>query len=259
MSRAHARPAAPRRARRTARRAGPADGLLASARASATRCCWPPDSSCGIAAGRSRTARPARAGRRPARRGRSPRRRPKPTLPADRQVREQGAVLGDVADAAALGRQRAAAGSRRPCSARTTVPARGRSKPAMTRSRVVFPLPDGPSTAVIDPLGTSRSTPLQHLGRPVAAVTPADLERRSRQHRPAGSRSGPAREPEPDDDARHRRDARRSSRRTARRRHRTVLVWYAQNWVASVCAPVGTSTSVAVSSVTARQEHQAEG
>ena len=45
--RATAARAGRRRGWRTARRAAAAPGCGASARASATRCCWPPDSSCG--------------------------------------------------------------------------------------------------------------------------------------------------------------------------------------------------------------------
>src|SRR5580692_11141049 len=56
------------------------------------------------------------------------------------------------------------------------VPASARSKPARRRSRVVFPLPDGPRIAVSDPAGTSRSTPVstgcapKALCRPVTAT-----------------------------------------------------------------------------------------
>ena len=56
------------------------------------------------------------------------------------------------------------------------VPASARSKPASSRSKVVFPLPEGPRIAVSDPAGTSRSTPVstgcapKALYRPVTAT-----------------------------------------------------------------------------------------
>ena len=68
-----------RRGRRTARRAAPAAGCTVSARASATRCCWPPESWCGY-----RDSRPSRPTISTRRRTSSPRRSrrgsPKPTF-----------------------------------------------------------------------------------------------------------------------------------------------------------------------------------
>src|ERR1700719_1308181 len=52
------------------------------------------------------------------------------------------------------------------------VPASARSKPASRRSRVVFPLPDGPRIAVSDPAGTSRSTPVSTGWAPKALCRP---------------------------------------------------------------------------------------
>jgi hypothetical protein len=42
----------------------------------------------------------------------------------------------------------------------STVPAVGLSSPARCHSRVVFPAPDGPSSATISPGSMTRSTPL---------------------------------------------------------------------------------------------------
>ena len=141
------RRAASRRGSRTARRAAPA---RARARARAPA---PP-------AGARR--RRARAGsgrlvleadeleRAPRRARRAPRAAapssPKATLPSHRQVREQRVVLEDHPDPALLGRHHGPARPR-PRRSTTTSPASGRSKPAIRRSSVVLPQPDGPSTA----------------------------------------------------------------------------------------------------------------
>ena len=73
------------------------------------------------------------------------------------EVREQRALLRHVADAALLGghvRPWLSSSTRSPI---RTVPASGRTKPATIRSSVLLPQPDGPSTPVIEPLGTCRS------------------------------------------------------------------------------------------------------
>ena len=110
-------PAGRRRARRTARRAAPAPGRGASARASATRCCWPPDSSCG--------RRSAVAGQPdqlqhlvdPAAPRRAARASPKPTLPATDRCGNSAPSCGHDGDpapcaAAAPRRRRRPAGRR---------------------------------------------------------------------------------------------------------------------------------------------------
>src|SRR6202034_3750664 len=53
------------------------------------------------------------------------------------------------------------------------VPASARSNPASSRSRVVFPLPDGPRMAVSEPAGTARSTPVSTGCAPNALYRPA--------------------------------------------------------------------------------------
>ena len=47
-----------------------------------------------------------------------------------------------------------------------TVPAVGRSMPAMRLMMVVLPLPDGPVIATISPLAMARSTPFSARNRP---------------------------------------------------------------------------------------------
>ncbi len=126
-------------------------GRGASARASATRCCWPPESSCGY--WRSAPARPISAASsrtRGARRTPGASRRPKAMFSLTVKVREQRVVLEHHADVPALGRQhhpvardaarrsagcgrRAAARSRR-CSA-APWSCRSRSARAGSRSR----------------------------------------------------------------------------------------------------------------------------
>ena len=77
------------------------------------------------------------------------------------EVGEEASFLGHIADPAPLRGDVTAVvvdGGRPPM---VTVPLSGRSKPARTLSSVVLPLPDGPSTAVKDPAGTSRWTPVK--------------------------------------------------------------------------------------------------
>ena len=68
-----------------------------------------------------------------------------------RQMREQAALLRHVADAAAF-RWHVGAGPVDDRSPSATVPLSACSKPAMTRSSVVLPLPDGPRMAVSESL-----------------------------------------------------------------------------------------------------------
>ena len=76
------------------------------------------------------------------------------------QVREEGVVLEDHADLAPLGRHPGAAAGHGAVGD-SIVPASGASKPAIRRSSVVLPQPDGPSSATISPRSTqscARST-----------------------------------------------------------------------------------------------------
>ena len=72
-----------------------------------------------------------------------------------RQVREQRVVLEDGVHVA-LERRRGGD----VLAAQRTVPAVGRSKPAIIRSTVVLPEPDGPSSVTNSPSATSRSRPV---------------------------------------------------------------------------------------------------
>src|SRR4051794_33529644 len=51
------------------------------------------------------------------------------------------------------------------------LPASGTSRPAMTRSSVVLPEPDGPSSAISSPLGTASDTSLSAANAPYCLVT----------------------------------------------------------------------------------------
>ena len=78
---------------------------------------------------------------------------------ADGEVREERAVLRHVADVAVVAPapRRPSPASARPLS--VTEPASARSKPAMRRSSVVLPEPDGPTMAVVLPGSTDSVTP----------------------------------------------------------------------------------------------------
>src|ERR1700726_2441889 len=82
------------------------------------------------------------------------------------------------------------------------VPASARSKPASSRSRVVFPLPDGPRIAVREPAGTSKSTPLRTGWEPKALRRPVTATCRM----PSSSRLSRAIEESAQDIAWHGRD-----------------------------------------------------
>ncbi len=107
-----------------------------------------------------------------------------PTFSVTRQVREEGVVLEHHPDAAPL-RAAPTRPRRRPCSpAIRTVPASGVSKPAIRRSSVVLPQPDGPSRATTSPCSTHSDVPVDGVRR-----------RRSASRRPrARSSSSPCKE-----------------------------------------------------------------
>ena len=167
-----ARPGAARRARRPAPRpAARRRGRRRAHRAARSRDRWPgPGPAPPAAAGRPRAgagsggARPDRptssnsSSTRPlAPRARGPDRRPRcaPRSGAGR-ARPPGARTRSGASRTAP--------TVRPASSTTWSPSRtwpssGRSNPAMMRSSVVLPLPDGPRMAVNEPSGTTRSMP----------------------------------------------------------------------------------------------------
>ena len=88
----------------------------------------------------------------------------------DIEVGEEGALLGDEADRAALGGEMGRP-SPRHRSPRRIEPPSACSKPPSRRSSVVLPQPEGPSTAVRLPVGTSRSRPVS------TGESPNDLRR----------------------------------------------------------------------------------
>ena len=141
-------------------------GSGAKARASDTRCAWPPDSSAGMRCAssgmpttssnsitRSGTRRPRRAnGERGVRRP-----RPKPTLSATSRCGKSDASCGTrPTRRRSGGTPDGPSTTRRP--ARSTVPAVAGMRPASTRNSVVLPQPLGPRTPSSSPSGTSRWT-----------------------------------------------------------------------------------------------------
>ena len=150
-------------------------GRGASARASATRCCWPPESSCGYLS--SAAARPTSVGSSRTRAARSP--------PA--RVQPEGDVVARRADAETARSPgtpcRCAASPAAACTPRPRhhvaveadlAFAARVSKPAMQRSTVVLPQPLGPSRQPIAPRASAKRQAAHH-----------DLRRR---RRGAGSR-----------------------------------------------------------------------
>ena len=100
----------------------------------------------------------------------------------DAQMRKQRAILRHEADAAPMGRD--APTGRRPERAPSSViwPTSGASKPAMRRSSVVLPEPDGPTIAVRLP---ARHLEVDAVERRDRAVALADRLQREKAHRPA--------------------------------------------------------------------------
>ena len=129
-------------------------GSMARARARATRCCWPPDSWCGYR--RPSPSRPTSSSREPTR-PRSRRSIPKPMLRATVRWGKRAPSWGTYPTPRCWGwtAWRPSSTVRPPM---VTEPASTRSKPAITRSMVVLPLPDSPRTARREPSSTVRST-----------------------------------------------------------------------------------------------------
>ncbi len=152
-------------------------GSVTRARAMATRCCWPPDSSPGRRLALS--ARPTRASIASARR-RSWR------CPASRigsstfcsTVSEGSRLKAWKTKPRRLRRSSVSWFSRIPVISvppRRTEPADGRSRPAAHWRKVDLPEPDGPMTAVNVPWGRARSMPARGVYDPgAAAVLPPD-------------------------------------------------------------------------------------
>ncbi len=137
-------------------------GSLTSARPSATRCCWPPESR-----GAGRSCRPSRPrlcsivmtlSRISAGGSRLPR--------SGKAIFSKTFMCGQIAyDWNTMPIRRLSGGNKMPCSTDVTSrsptrtsPASGRSSPAIMRSVVVLPQPLGPSRVSIEPLSTSKLT-----------------------------------------------------------------------------------------------------
>ena len=133
-------------------------GEIASARASATRCCWPPDIWCGYFLMCSdkpdqveQLDGARRAGHRPDCRASAARRRRCPA----RSSSGTGCRTGTPCPCRACWPAPARRPGRRPA----PEPEVGWSKPASSRSAVVLPQPDGPSRASISPGSMRRFSP----------------------------------------------------------------------------------------------------
>ncbi len=168
-------------------------GSMATARAMATRCCWPPESWSGSAV---RRLSPGPRGRASARRSpcASALSLPLHLGEAEHDVLERGHVreevelLEDHADRGALGRDRAlAAGDdarRRPCGSRSarrrrrSRPPRYSSSRLTQRRKVVLPEPEAPMRATTSPCSTSMSMPLRTSVLAEALVDVAGVEER---------------------------------------------------------------------------------
>ena len=172
-----------------------ARGSIARARAIATRCCWPPDSSPGIAW--SLSSRPTRSSKVRARASACVAIQPQDVgigalgdVLQHRPVREQVEPLEDHADAAAdpacrivaraLGLR---AGVDRIVDFQLAVDAQTRpdwngSRPLMQRRNVLLPLPDGPMIAATSPRATSRqaSMPRSTSRPPCRLISSRDLD-----------------------------------------------------------------------------------
>ena len=133
-------------------------GRTAQARASARRCCWPPDSA---RAGRCAELGEADALQRLRRRARRARARGTPRQPQRQQqvVRAPTGAAGTGAGTPSPGRHAAAIALHAP---RAVERAAGR---AAARSSVVLPEPLAPTSARRSPRRTRRSTPLQRHAR----------------------------------------------------------------------------------------------
>ena len=139
-----------------------------------------------VRVGAARSARPTSSRHSAARSAASA---PKPTLARDRQVREQRAVLEDHADAALLGLD-PGAGAGHLAPPIRTLPASGRSKPAISRSSVVLPEPLGPTSGDDAPRSTRRRRrrPPRVRRTPCASV---DLDRGRARRRGFSIRANP--------------------------------------------------------------------
>ena len=177
------------------------------ARAMATRCSWPPDSSLGL--WRARSASPTSVARCAARRRRSRRgqvgqQQRQLHVPLGREHRQQVVELEDEAHVGGAPARPARRSRADRCAGRPTVmlPPVGVSSPPIRLSRVVLPEPDGPIRATKSPLRDVEVDAVQHLdalaAAPVGLGDAADLDQRvsigahrrlGRLHRPGRRRA----------------------------------------------------------------------
>ena len=94
----------------------------------------------------------------------------------DGEMREEVAFLWHIADPASLGRDEVRGVVDDLVIERSPTRVCARSKPQMTRSKVVLPLPDGPRIEVIVPASTRRSTPVStgFAPNPLTRSAPSD-------------------------------------------------------------------------------------
>src|SRR3954453_13998745 len=160
-------------------------GRVTSARAIATRCCWPPESCEGR--WRRRFSRPTRAAtsRTVERRGRRPSRRIGRAMFCA-TVRDGSRLkawnTNPIRSRRRIVRRRSLSCARS-ASPSVTVPEVGRSRPAATLRNVLLPEPEGPMMAVKDPRGSSTLTP----SRATTAPSPLPWTLRTSRRATAGA------------------------------------------------------------------------
>ena len=127
------------------------------ARPSATRCCWPPESCEGLRSQQRLQSEQRRDAVEPPRAsplGDAAHREPEHDVLGDRQMRKQRVGLEHHGDAA---RRRRSGREHRAPRSRFRRPS-GSSSPAIRRSMVDLPQPDGPSRTISSPFSTAKET-----------------------------------------------------------------------------------------------------
>ena len=131
-------------------------GLVTSTRASATRCCWPPDSAAGLRLESSVRPTMSSASMARCRRSGLPRPSifsPKATLSRTLRCGKRAKCWKTVVVGRLCGGRPTS-----DCPSRTMSPSVGNSCPPIIRSVVVLPQPDGPSRTTYSPWSTCRFT-----------------------------------------------------------------------------------------------------
>ena len=160
-------------------------GSNTSARAIATRCCWPPDSSCGRRCAEAVEPDERRGSARPAARisARGEAAHPQRDRRRSRTRSGAGTAPASGTPCRSSGARAAAAATGWPWI--TISPAVGAMKPAIMRSSVVLPQPDGPRMVRKAPASSARETSSTARLSPIA---PADAGRAA----PSAARSLPS-------------------------------------------------------------------